>query len=363
MDQPLPSQMPGMRYVGVPPQFRHHPLLSAAPYFTLPGQLLKHVVAQVGEERFNADLLKMEYALSDVCGDHSSYIGFWGGQPIRFLLLRPKNDLADDSFVQGMSKLGKSADEARAILAVGEQRLDWTADVRRGYCGWLMTNRAFLDEHRQVFADLGESSGPERHSRDGTSGARCPGHSGCSTRRRAECSNYVRAFEEFFIRWRLEGMPAPFVPQPMGVHLPVVDLRPVLGHMRQGGTTFYIPDICPVPSRDKLREILEEALRDRHAPGYLAEWFEIVHSDNAAKNQIPRYGRVFELQHYLRALYARHAEALERKKSAIIIAISEYLGVSDDTIERDLSFIADRLGPDWYLRLGLSRLSAASFDG
>ena len=159
------------------------------------------------------------------------------------------------------------------------------------------------------------------------------------------------AFEEFFIRWRLEGMPAPFVPQPMGVHLPVVDLRPVLGHMRQGGTTFYIPDICPIPSRDKLREILEEALRDRNAPDYLAEWFEIVHSDNVAKNQIPRYARIFEVQHYLRALYARHAVALERKKSAIVLAISEDLKVSDDSIERDLSFIADRLGSEWYLPL------------
>jgi hypothetical protein len=113
--------------------------------------------------------------------------------------------------------------------------------------------------------------------------------------------------------------------------------------------TGAFPDICPVPSRDKLREILEEALRERSAPDYLSEWFEIVHSDNVAKNQIPRYARIFEVQHYLRALYARHAAALERKKSAIALAISEYLTVSDDSIERDLSFIADRLGPDWYL--------------
>ena len=53
---------------------------------------------------------------------------------------------------------------------------------------------------------------------------------------------------------------------PMGAYLPVADLRPVLGHMRQGGTTFYIPDICPIPSRDKLRERIEETLRDRNAP-------------------------------------------------------------------------------------------------
>ena len=72
MDQPLPPQMPGMRDMGVPSQFRDHPLLHAGPYFTLPRQLLKQVVAEVGENRFDAELLEMEYALSDVCGDHSS---------------------------------------------------------------------------------------------------------------------------------------------------------------------------------------------------------------------------------------------------------------------------------------------------
>ncbi len=104
-----------------------------------------------------------------------------------------------------------------------------------------------------------------------------------------------------------------------------------------------------MPSRDKLREILEEALRNPRGPDHLAEWFAIVHSDNVAKNQIPRYGRLFELQHYMRALYARHAAALERKKSSLVLALSAYLGVSDDTIERDLNFIAGRLGPDWHL--------------
>lgn len=122
--------------------------------------------------------------------------------------------------------------------------------------------------------------------------------------------------------------------------------------MRRSGTTFYIPDICPVPTRDTLRTTIEEALRNRHAPDYLAEWFDIVNSDNVAKNQIPRHGRIFEVQHYFRALHARHSEALRRKKSALIFALAEYFRVSDDTVERDLSFITSRLGSDWYLPSG-----------
>jgi hypothetical protein len=164
-----------------------------------------------------------------------------------------------------------------------------------------------------------------------------------------ELEQFVREFEEFFVRWRLDGMPAPWVPQPMGAHVPVCDLRPVLGHMRHGGTTVYIPDICPLPTQEELRKMLEDAVRNREAPDYLAEWFGIIPAGNAAKNQIARYGRVFEVQHYMRALYARHGTALHRKKSSLILALAEFFDVSDDSIQRDLSLIDQRLGPEWYL--------------
>jgi hypothetical protein len=262
--------------------------------------------------------------------------------------LRPARDLEDDFLIQGMTKFGKTAIEAKTILALGQQRLGWTSDVRRGYAGWLMTNGSFLEEHQKLFQQWADEVAKQGIPRMGpvlSDGQSFPG----AQLAEGHFEQFLHEFEEFFIRWRLEGMPAPFAPQPMGVHLPVVDLRPVLGHMRQGGTTFYIPDIFPVPSRDKLREIMEEALRDQNSPAHLEEWLEIVHSDNVAKNQIPRYGRIFEIQHYVRALYARHAAALDRKKSAVVVAISLFLQVSDDTVERDLAFIAERLGANWYL--------------
>lgn len=105
-------RMPGFRFVGIPARYVNHPLMNAAPYFTLPEQLLDQVIAKVGEDRFDADLLKMEYDLSRVCEDHGSRIGFWRREPINSQLLRPRNDLADDFVVQGMAKFGKTADEA-----------------------------------------------------------------------------------------------------------------------------------------------------------------------------------------------------------------------------------------------------------
>jgi hypothetical protein len=330
------------------PQYSNHTPLLARPYFTLPRELLQQLTAKVGEDRFDAELLKMEYNLSGKCRDHSSCIGFWRGHGINFQLLRPASDLTDDFFIQGMAQFGKTASDAKDILALGQQRLEWTSDVRRGYAGWLMTNKSFLDEHQTLFQQWADevakqgipNMGPVLHDAQSFPDAELA---------EGTFREFLRAFEEFFIRWRLDGLPAPFAPQPMGVQLPVVDLRPVLGHMQQGGTTFYIPDICPVPSRDKLREIMEEALRDQNSPAHLKEWLEIVHSDNVAKNQIPRYGRILEIQHYMRALYARHAAALERKKSAVVVVISLFLQVSDDTVERDLAFIAERLGANWHL--------------
>jgi hypothetical protein len=332
--EPLLPETPTGRSVEIPGQYRGHPLLNAGPYFTLPRALLEAVVTEVGKERFDSRLLEMEYALSDVCQDHIFEIGFWGGRSIRFQLLRPNYDLPGGSLVSGLGRFGKSEEEARTILALGGQRFDWTANVRRGYCGWLMTNEAFLGEHRQIFDDWKEEiaqngipyMGPVLRDVRVVPG---------SERAQNDREHFLREFEEFFIRWRLEGMPAPFLPQPMGTHLPVGDLRPVLGHMSHGGTSFFIPDICPVPSRDKLREILEDALRDRNAPEYLGEWFKIVQSDNVAKNQIPHYARIFEIQHYLRAFYTRHATALKRKKSALVNGLAEFLGVSDDSFERD----------------------------
>lgn len=71
--------MPGFREIAVPGQYRCHPLVQNEIFFTLPRLLLEAVVGTLGKERFDAKLLDLEYALSDVCGDHASHVGFWGG--------------------------------------------------------------------------------------------------------------------------------------------------------------------------------------------------------------------------------------------------------------------------------------------
>ena len=131
----------------------------------------------------------------------------------------------------------------------------------------------------------------------------------------------------------------------MGPHLPVPDLCPVFGHMRQAGTTFYIPDIYPAASRDVLWEIIEEALCPwRNYQPILPNGLKSSVPITRPRTRSPVMPRVFELH---QALYARHAAALKRTKLAIIRVFSMQSGVSDDTVARDLNFIAARLGPDW----------------
>jgi hypothetical protein len=52
-------------------------------------------------------------------------------------------------------------------------------------------------------------------------------------------------------------------------------------------------------------------------------------------------------------LYQRHKEALHRRKSSVNQAFAAFFELSVDTIERDLAFVADRLGEDWWMPASL----------
>src|SRR5262245_48256778 len=117
--------------------------------------------------------------------------------------------------------------------------------------------------------------------------------------------------------------------------------------MSSGGSSFYFPDIFPIPSREELRDILEEGADRTHAPDHLREWQELVRSNNPGKNTIGRYARLFELHHFWWALQERHPAALHRRTEKLQEAFAVFLGTSSDSIHKDLGLIADRLGTKW----------------
>src|SRR5262249_19276815 len=97
-------------------------------------------------------------------------------------------------------------------------------------------------------------------------------------------------------------------------------------------------------------EVLEDTVRGGEPPDHLREWIDIVRSSNPARNRIPRFARIFKLQHFMRVLYSRHAATLNRKKGAVCDAVAEFFEVDRDVIRRDVRFVESHLTRDWAVR-------------
>lgn len=312
-------------------------------FFTLPSELLENLRIRLGPERFGAGAWQEEQLLSKR-RTLSNTVGFWRQQQISYDLLRPNEwQVSPEDGV----RFGWTDDQIKAVNTLGASRTERFAYVSRAYAGWLMTNAAFLGEQQELLTKWGgelvqygiPQMGPVvRDARNfPTAVAAQPGR----------LDDFVQGFESFFVRWRLQGMAAPFLPRPLPPQMPVSVLKDILGHMRLGGQTFYLPDTYPVPSRDELREIMEDALRGREAPQHLAEWMQIVHSSNPARTPLKRFARLLGVQHYWRAIFDRHGDALRRARGAVAEALATFFGTSEDTIRDDLAVISSRLGDDW----------------
>ncbi len=342
------SSRPGFREIAVPEAYRSHPLIHERLFFTLPGPLLNAIVRKIGEERFDAELLQMEYALSDICGDHTQFVGFWGCQLIGYPLLRlPSSVLPRGQLLEAAAAWGMTPEHIENAFKLGQATLDWNATVSRGYLGWLSTSPTFLREHLELFTTWETQiakSGVLQLGPLVPEGTMPPGTQ-CLTDKSAQ--KFGKAFEDFYVRWRLNGLAAPYLPVPLTPKLSRSFPLTVLEQLRQAGGLFFVPDTFPVPSRDQFRRLLEDSLRSGQMPEHLADWTRIVQSSNAAKREIVRFSRLFELQHYWRAIWQRHSQALDRTEGKLKEALASFLAVDAQVIHRDLLAIRKRLGADW----------------
>ena len=87
----------------------------------------------------------------------------------------------------------------------------------RGYAGWLLTNRQFLTEQHALIADWHSYLQAEELFCRGrlTLAADLDPGSGKNLPALDFPEQYHRRFRDFFIRWRLLGLPAPGLPAPM----------------------------------------------------------------------------------------------------------------------------------------------------
>lgn len=317
---------------------------------TLPGKLLDTLKNTLGQDALPLESWEQEYDWSRRAGDHSQAVGFSGDNPIIYYHLRRAGmaDLIDQVTLDRLNwpYTLQQVERMFATLDARTKRM-WT--VSQGYIGWLMTTREFLDEHDDLIASYRAEI--ERYGQPGLPRAiawRVPKDMLVKPAPRLQACN--QAFDAFYLRWRLTSLAAPYLPVPLQPQTPVAAPILALGPQRQGGSLFFIPDTFPIPSRDELRKILEESLRNRSAPAHLAGWHKLVGGRNPAKNQIARHGRLFEIQHYCRILQQRHPEALAGRLGKLELALSAFLQAKEATIHADFGLIRRRLGPDWMSR-------------
>jgi len=333
--RPLLSDMPGLRDTSVPASDRLHPWIKQQTFYTLPVGLWKAVIKELGSGRFKADDIALELRLSEVCEDHSVQVGFRDGQPILFNRLRT-NPLSFPKPNCDEWRI-KSGAAWRACLRQLDVRADYFSSIVRGYLGWLLTNPLFLNEHDHLWEgaskELHGASIPQRIEAQ-RSGRELPSDWQLQP---DSASRIAAQFREFCSRWRLSQLAGPYLP------VPVEPRIPNLLASQQAAPQFQIPDIIAIDGGGLVREMITDSLRQPRAE-HLAEWMQIVEPDNQGRKTIHRFARLFELQHYSRALAQRHPNALAGKKEKLRHAFANFFGTSDDTIRSDLQFVKKWLG-------------------
>lgn len=349
--------IPGIRAHLAPMNIREHTLIKDNLFFSLSSNLLTCILNVIPESKFSPDLLSLENIAAAVS---APVIGYWNERPLSSEWLAPSPLLQPE--LLDWDKLNWP-DEFRQSLRENLPELGTAlAAARRpavGYLGWLLTNRTFIQEHDTLLMRHALFIRASGIPKMGTIGPAVPADVSAKLNLEAPSagqSEVLEEFELFYIRWRLQDLHGPYVPNPLMMHLPVRHLPSVLGHMKEAGKAFYLPDIYPVPDRDELTALIDSQLRppskavapsNEATPNHLAEWHEIVAATQVAKNQIDRYARIYRLQHYVRALYSRHSFSLRNAKTKLHAAFAAYFKVDADTIKADMALISTRLGSDW----------------
>ena len=333
----------------LPDDCRDHPFVLDRYFYTLPSKVIELVVESVGGERFDNGLLDLERRLSAINGDHTCNVGFWHETAIPYRELRslPIPDFADELIhAAGMTP----AQVDHALQAYQNRDLPLLESFSKSYCGWLMTNRTFLDEHDALLARHAETV-----SRWGTQHAtyllpadyRVNLLPGSDPHEDPLWAEFVKDASPFLVRWRLSGLAGPYLPAPAKPFFAGTFPISVVQQLAECGGVFFLPDTMPIPSRDQLRGMLDDALHRRENVEHVAKWLDIVRSDNVAKNKMTPFMRYFELQHYWRFLNRRHASAIYRKTGKLEEAFGRVFEVSPRKIHLDMIEIRKRLGSDW----------------
>jgi hypothetical protein len=349
------SQTVGLKAIPVPPDLSPSPeptngvlgALSGEILIAIPPSLLEAISAEKRLASAREDISAIESQLTASCSTH--HIGVWHGRTISSPTLLPNLP-----FPTITSEIAKAMgwDENEAKLAhqtrLAAPRAAHFSQVARGFAGWLLTNRQFLEEHDALFRRWREQI------RDRATRNQWNLLAELGMTRATEADTADNEFDaevvKFLVRWRLHKMSGPELPEPLRPMMSGQFPVSVVQQLLDAGGLFNIPDTFPIPSRDELRGILQDALRPGDDASHLAEWHKVVHGQNMAKNQIVRFARIRQVYTFWRCLHQRHGASLRRKTQPLQRAFAKFLKVSEASLKSDLSLIARRLGKNWLER-------------
>ena len=332
------------RIVNMPSDLRSHPLIAGKFFLSLPTALLREIERSFNRhEHFSSDDWKMEYQLSKLTEGIPNSVGFFNGVYLEYNYLRLRG------FTVGLERLAR---EQYGVAAADKVLADMSKELKKlnedyqAYLGWLLTNNAFLTEHRQLWEGLGPT-----YLKYGIPTG-IAGTVGCFDCKQDLPANEQALFKEgqdaiseFGNRWRLQGIVGPFLPVPLSLQVPALPI-PLAQHYaaQPGMKSIAAPDILPA-DEGQLRNWMENSKAPDDA--HLREWHAIVSPSNCTKQPMQRFQRQFQVQHYFRVLARRHPQLLLRNQAKLEYGFGEFLGVSEDAIKKDLAVIRGRLGPDW----------------
>ncbi len=322
----------------LPHQWRNHLFVQDRFYFTFPRTLLEKIISAVGKKRFRREDLERERQLSSIIGDHCLTVGYWKECPVVYSYLMPRRPIKLDQ--TACKVLGVPAFRGASMASEAEKQRKHVDDPIRGYLGWLLTHKAFLEEHDELInqyqPQILEHGFP----------APLNWRPQSDTYEVGEANKFTSDFKAFYSHWRLQTLAAPYLPLPLTPQLPDVWTTRA-ANIPEGGCSFFLPDISPVTGQGSINDGINGALRGTSPPKHLEEWINIVRKENASKNQIRAFGRRFRLQHFWIVLHERYPKETTRSKGQLIRVFADFLGVEETTIKRDLDLLALNIGPDW----------------
>jgi hypothetical protein len=334
----------GPFHVRVPERHRSHELVAGRVFYTLPARLLDEVVNRCGHAAFGHSALDLEVAVTDSLAHNTELVGFdAAGEAISYPYLCLGGFIRWTPSAEALKPLGLTPTRFAEIWSEAQRRMEPTQDALRGYLGWLTTNPQFVAERDDLFTSCAaevEEHGVPR------SGPTIAGDGRLARRvRRIRCGStnrFLDRFAQFYARWRLQHLITRELPMPLAPQSPIITPLALLTQMRLGSVGYYQPDIVPIPSRDSLRNMLED-VRVHGQHEHLAEWHSICRSSRQNDHAMRRYGKIFVLQHYWSLLEQRYPQLLRRRVGRVQEAFAEFLYVSPDAVDKYRQRIRSRL--------------------